>query len=232
VIRAREGNQTVFFTVIGVIKDFNFQSLRDKITPLTIQSTESPGAFRQYVYARLNTTEYPAILKQVEPIWKEMISVTRQANEPAEMPLKYEFLEDNLMAAYEAEQRAGTLFGVFSSLAIVIACVGLFGLAAYTANLRTKEIGIRKVMGASVSSVILLLTKEFTKLIMIAFVLAVPISWYIMNNWLDGFAFRTNIGPGTFLFAGALALGISWLTVSYQSVKAAIKDPVKSLKSE
>ncbi|MEJ0029459.1 MAG: FtsX-like permease family protein [Bacteroidota bacterium] len=197
------GKQTVMFTIIGVIKDFNFQSLRDKITPLTIQSTESPESFTQYVYARLNTSEYPAVIKQVEPIWKEMTGLTRQANEPAEMPIKFEFLEDNLMGSYEAEQRAGTLFSVFSTLAIVIACVGLFGLAAYTANLRTKEIGIRKVMGASVSSVILLLTKEFTKLILIAFVLAVPISWYIMNNWLNGFAFRTNIGVGTFLFAGA-----------------------------
>ena len=232
VVRGQQGNQTVMFTIIGVIKDFNFQSLRDKITPLTIQSTESPGSFSQYVYIRLNSSEYPSIIKQVESIWKEMISLSRQANEPAEMPLKYQFLEDNLMAAYEAEQRAGTLFRVFSSLAIIIACVGLFGLAAYTANLRTKEIGIRKVMGASVSSVILLLTKEFTKLILIAFVLAVPLSWYIMNNWLDGFAFRTSIGVSTFLFAGALALGISWLTVSYQSVKAAVKNPVKSLKSE
>jgi putative ABC transport system permease protein len=232
IVQRPEGNQTVAFTIIGVIKDFNFQSLRDKITPLTIQSTESPEAFRQYVYVRLNTAQYPEVLRQAEVIWKEMIGMSRRANEPAEIPMKYEFLEDNLMASYEAEERAGTLFGVFSTLAIAIACVGLFGLAAYTANLRTKEIGIRKVMGASVSSVILLLTKEFTKLILIAFVIAVPISWYIMNTWLDGFAFRTNIGVGTFLFAGALALGISWLTVSYQSVKAAIKDPVRSLKSE
>jgi len=232
VIRNQDGNQTVVFTIIGVIKDFNFQSLRDRITPLTIQSNESPGTFTQYVYARLNSTEYQAIINQVESKWKELISLTRRPGEPAEFPLRYQFLEDNLLAAYEAEQRAGTLFGIFSTLAIVIACVGLFGLAAYTSNLRTKEIGIRKVMGASISSVILLLTKEFTKLILIAFVLAVPLSWYIMNTWLDGFAFRTNIGVGTFIFAGALALGISWLTVSYQSIKAALKNPVNSLKSE
>lgn len=229
--RNDDQNVTITFTVIGVIKDFNFQSLRDKITPLTIQSTET-NPFRQYVYARLNSTNYSDILKQVETKWKNMISITRRPGEPAEMPLKYQFLEDNLIAAYEAEQRAGTLFKVFSTLAIAIACVGLFGLAAYTANLRTKEIGIRKVMGASVTSVILLLTKEFTKLIGIAFILAVPLSWYMMSNWLDGFAFRTNIGVSTFLIAGALALGISWLTVSYQSVKAAIKNPVNSLKSE
>lgn len=231
-IQTPEGNQTVVFTIIGVIKDFNFQSLRDKITPLTIQSNESPATFTQYIYARLNSNDYKSILAQIEPKWKEMISLTRQPGEPAEMPLKYQFLQDNLASAYEAEQRAGTLFKVFSSLAIAIACVGLFGLAAYTANLRTKEIGIRKVMGASVTSVIMLLTKEFTKLIGIAFLLAVPLSWYMMDNWLNGFAFRTNIGVGTFLFAGALALGISWLTVSYQSIKAAIKNPVNSLKSE
>jgi len=232
VLRTQQGNVTVMFTIIGVIKDFNFQSLRDKITPLTVQSTEGPQAFSQYVYVRLNSNEYPAIIKQAESKWKEMIGLTRQAGEPAEMPFKYQFLEDNLAAAYEAEHRAGTLFRIFSTLAIVIACVGLFGLAAYTANLRTKEIGIRKVMGASVGSVIMLLTKEFTKLIAIAFVLAVPLSWYMMNNWLNGFAFRTSLGVGTFLVAGALALGISWLTVSYQSVKAAIKNPVNSLKNE
>jgi putative ABC transport system permease protein len=231
-LQDNNGTRTVVFTIIGVIKDFNFQSLRDKITPLTIASNEGPIGFNQYVYMRLNTTEYAAVVKEAEQKWKEMISLSRRPGEPAEMPFKYQFLEDNLIAAYEAEQRAGTLFGVFSTLAIAIACVGLFGLAAYTANLRTKEIGIRKVMGASVVSVILLLTKEFTKLILIAFVLAVPLSWYIMNNWLNGFAFRTNLGVGTFLIAGALALGISWFTVSYQSVKAAVKNPVKSLKNE
>ncbi len=224
-----QGNRPVVFTIIGVIKDFNFQSLHDKITPLTIVSSESPNAGTQYVYARLNTNEYPQIIKQVETQWKDL---SVQPGQVAATPLRYQFLEDNLMASYEAEQRAGTLFGVFSTLAIAIACVGLFGLAAYTANLRTKEIGIRKVMGASVSSVIMLLTKEFTKLILFAYILAVPLSWYIMNRWLDGFAFRTNISVVTFLLAGALALGISWLTVSYQSIKAAIKNPVKSLKSE
>jgi putative ABC transport system permease protein len=231
VVQDHNGNHTVFFTVVGVIKDFNFQSLRDKITPLTIQSVEF-NQFNQYIYARLNTNDYQSILTQVETKWKDLISVTRRPNEASEMPFNYIFLEDNLAATYEAEQRSGTLFGIFSTLAIVIACVGLFGLAAYTANLRTKEIGIRKVMGASVGSVILLLTKQFTVLIIIAFVLAFPVSLFMMQKWLDGFAFRTTIGADTFLISGALALGISWLTVSYQSVKAAVKNPVKSLKSE
>src|SRR5688572_5944415 len=161
-----------------------------------------------------------------------MIGITRREGEAAEQPFKYTFLDSNLMASYEAEQRAGTLFNVFSTIAIVIACVGLFGLAAYTASLRTKEIGVRKVMGASVGSVIFLLTRDFTKLILIAFVLAVPLSWIIMDNWLESFAYRTTLGIGTFLAAGLSALVISWLTVSYQSIKAAIKNPVKSLRSE
>jgi len=110
--------------------------------------------------------------------------------------------------------------------------VGLFGLAAYTASLRTKEIGVRKVLGASVAGVVLLLSKDFTKLILIAFALAVPLGWYVMDSWLASFAYRTNIGIGTFLIAGGVALVISWITVSYQSIKAAIKNPVNSLRSE
>jgi putative ABC transport system permease protein len=124
------------------------------------------------------------------------------------------------------------VFALFSGLAIIISCIGLFGLAAYTANLRTKEIGVRKVMGASVTSVVVLLTKDFTKLILIAFILSVPLSYYVMDEWLQGFAYRINIDVGVFLVAGLIALLISWITVSYQSIKAAIVNPVKSLRSE
>src|SRR4030095_15668210 len=123
-------------------------------------------------------------------------------------------------------------FAIFSTLAIIIACVGLFGLSAYTASLRTKEIGVRKAMGASVESIVLLLSKEFTRLILVAFVLSVPIAWYIMNQWLSGFAYRIDIGINVFLIAGLTALVISWITVSYQSIKAAIVNPIRSLRSE
>jgi putative ABC transport system permease protein len=232
VVRGPEGNVTVTFTVIGVIKDFNFQSLRDEITPLTIQSRETFGNNTQYVFAKINSDDIPAVISAAKTKWDDLVSITRREGEVAEQPFKYTFLDSNLMAAYEAEQRAGTLFNVFSTIAIVIACVGLFGLAAYTASLRTKEIGVRKVMGASVTSVIFLLTRDFTKLILIAFVFAVPLGWIIMDNWLDGFAYRTTLGAGTFLIAGGLAVLISWITVSYQSIKAAIKNPVKSLRSE
>jgi putative ABC transport system permease protein len=230
--RNQDGNVTLTYTIIGVIKDFNFQSLRDKITPITIRSTETFGGGGQYVYLKLDTDDVNAVIKAAEERWKNVVSLTRQPGEAAEQPFKYSFLDQDLEANYEAEKRAGTLFTIFSTLAIVIACVGLFGLAAYTANLRTKEIGVRKVLGASVSSVLILLTSDFTKLIAIAFVLAAPLAWYIMDSWLQEFAFRTTLGPGTFLLAGSLAILISWLTVSYQSVKAALKNPVNSLRSE
>jgi putative ABC transport system permease protein len=230
--RRQDGNVTVTYTVVGVIKDFNFQSLRDHITPLTIQSSEGFGRNTQYVYAKVNSNDMPAVIAAVKAKWDNVVSITRREGEAAEQPFKYTFLDTNLMANYEAEQRAGTLFNVFSTIAVVIACVGLFGLAAYTASLRTKEIGVRKVMGASVTSVIILLTRDFTKLILIAFVFAVPLGWYIMNNWLESFAYRTTLGIGTFLLAGGLALLISWITVSYQSIKAAVKNPVNSLRSE
>jgi putative ABC transport system permease protein len=232
VVQGPNGPITLTFTVIGVIKDFNFQSLRDKITPLTIQSKETFGANTQYVFAKINSNDVSSVIAAAKSKWDDVISITRREGEAADQPFKYTFLDSNLMAAYEAEQRAGTLFNVFSTIAIVIACVGLFGLAAYTASLRTKEIGVRKVMGASVGSVILLLTRDFTKLILIAFVFAVPLGWIIMHNWLEGFAYRTTLGAGTFLLAGGLALLISWLTVSYQSIKAAIRNPVSSLRSE
>jgi putative ABC transport system permease protein len=212
--RRQDGNVTVQYTIIGVIQDFNFQSLRDPVTPLAIQNAESFGGGAAYVYARVKGKNATAALGAMEATWKTLA------------------LDQNLNAQYESEKRAGKVFGIFSGLAIVIACVGLFGLAAYTANLRTKEIGIRKVLGASVGSVIVLLSKDFTKLIAIAFVLATPLAWYIMDNWLQNFAYRIELGVGVFLIAGGIALLISWITVSYQSIKAAIVNPVKSLKNE
>jgi putative ABC transport system permease protein len=221
--RSPNGVVQVAYTIIGVIKDFNFQTLRDVITPLTIMSNESFGGGGGYIIARVKGSELSSILASVEEKWKLMVP---------EQPFKYLFLDEDLNAHYDAEKRAGQVFAVFSVLAIVIACVGLFGLSAYTASLRTKEIGVRKVLGATVGSVVMLLSKDFTKLILIAFAFAVPVSWYIMDNWLDGFAYRIDIGIGVFVLAGISALLISWLTVSYQSIKAAIMNPVKSLRSQ
>jgi len=147
-------------------------------------------------------------------------------------PFQYSFLDEDFDALFRAEQRLGQVFSVFTGFAILVACLGLLGLAAFMAEQRTKEIGIRKVMGASVPSVILLLSKDFTKLVIVSFLLAVPLAWYIMHQWLSGFAFRIEIGPGIFVLAGVSALLIAWLTVSWQSARAATANPVKSLRSE
>lgn len=221
--RTANGNLSKDYTIIGVIKDFNFQSLHDHITPLTILSNETAERGGNFIYARIKAGELNKAVAKVELKWREFAP---------DIPFKYQFLDQSINANYESEQRAGTLFGVFSGLAIIISCVGLFGLAAYTANLRTKEIGVRKVLGASVGTVVFLLSKDFTKLVLIAFVFAVPLGWYVMSQWLEGFAYRTSLSAGTFILAGGIALVVSLLTVSYQSIKAAMRNPVKSLRGQ
>ncbi|MBI3219621.1 MAG: ABC transporter permease [Bacteroidetes bacterium] len=215
---------TKFFTVLGVVKNFHFQSLRDEITPLVIYSQEAFGRVNNaFVAIKLRPGTTTQAVSQIENLWKELV--------PGQ-PFKYQFLDDNLDQGYREEKRSGKLLSVFSGLAILIACVGLFGLSAYTASLRTKEIGIRKVLGASVGGVIVLLSKDFTKLVVLAFVLAVPVAWWMMSEWLNSFAYRMELGVGSFLLAGLVALLIAWITVSYQSIKAAIVNPIKSLRRE
>lgn len=216
-----------FYTVIGIVKDFHFQSLRDEITPLAIFSKENFGrqwgVASRYIAVKLKPNQYREAITKIENLWKELAPT---------QPFRYEFLDDNLNQGYAEEQRSGKVFAVFSGLAIVIACVGLFGLSAYTASLRTKEIGIRKVLGSSVKGVVILLSRNFTRLVIVAYVLAVPLSWWMMSTWLSGFAYRIELGISAFVIAGLLALSIAWITVSYQSIKAAVADPIKSLKSE
>ena len=218
----RQGERVVEYTIIGVVKDFNFQTLHDNITPLTIRSNESFGGGSVYAYVRVRSNDYEKTLANIESKWKQF----------SPQPFKFFFLDDNISQQYQSEKQAGDVFKIFSLLAIIIACVGLFGLAAYTSGLRTKEIGVRKVLGASVVGVVFLLSKDFTRLIVVAFVLAVPLGWYVMDLWLQDFAYRINLGVEVFFLAGVLALLIGWLTVSYQSVKAAIMNPVKSLRNE
>jgi putative ABC transport system permease protein len=215
---------TKVYTVIGVVKDFHFQSLRDEITPLVMYCNEAfAGQANAYIAIRLKPNKFKDVISKIEARWKEFV--------PGQ-PFKYEFLDDNLAHGYAEEQLSGKMFAVFTGLAIIIACVGLFGLSAYTATLRTKEIGIRKVLGSTVSGVVILLSGNFTRLVILAFLLAVPLSWWMMETWLTGFAYRVELGVGAFIMAGSLSLGIAWLTVSYQSIRAAVANPVKSLKSE
>lgn len=219
-----EGNITVHYTIIGIVQDFNFQSLRDPVTPLVILSRENfEGQGAGYIYVRIKEGALATAIPAIEGKWKALV--------PGQ-PFKYQFLDESLNAQYDTEKRAGKIFGVFATLAIAIACVGLFGLSAYTANLRTREIGIRKVLGASAGNIMLLLSKDFAKLILIALLLAVPLAWYSMENWLQSFAYRITIGPGIFLIAALIAILIAGLTISYHALKAAVINPVKSLRSE
>ena len=149
-----------------------------------------------------------------------------------ELPFEYSFLDERFDGVYASERKLGTIFTVFCSLAIFIACLGLFGLAAYTAEQRTKEIGVRKVLGASVGSLVLLFSRDFTKLVLVALLIAVPVSYVIMNRWLEDFAYRITLGASTFLMAGGIALLIAWLTIGFQSVRAAVANPVDSLRNE
>jgi len=212
------------FTVIGVVKNFHFQSLHDEITPLVMFNVEVFGKNQatQFIAIKLKS-ENQAVVDQIGRKWKELVP---------ERPFHYEYLDKNLALNYAEENRAEKMYSIFSGLAIIIACVGLFGLSAYTTSLRKKEIGIRKVLGSSVGQVIVLLSKDFTKLVLMGFILSVPLAWWMMNQWLSGFAYRMEMGAWVFLLAGAIAILIAWLTVSYQSIKAAIVNPVKSLKSE
>ncbi|MCI0695562.1 ABC transporter permease, partial [candidate division KSB1 bacterium] len=142
------------------------------------------------------------------------------------------FLDDRLDQLYKFEAQLGKIVSYFAALAIFIGCLGLFGMASFAAEQRTKEIGIRKVLGASVPGVIALLSKDFTKLVLLGFVIAAPVAYMAMRRWLDDFAYRIELGAGVFLLAGAVALLIAWLTVSYQSIKAALANPVESLRYE
>ena len=154
-----------------------------------------------------------------------------QAFEPG-YPWRYFFLDEDFGRLFQNEERQAKIFGNFTVLAIVIACLGLFGLASFIAEQRTKEIGVRKVLGASVQGVVLLLTKDFTKLVSIAFLIAAPVAYFAMKHWLQDFAYRTDLHPIIFILAGLLALLIAWLTVGYQAIKAALTNPVEALRYE
>ena len=147
-------------------------------------------------------------------------------------PFMYHFLDESFSAQYQADQNFGQLFTFFSCLAICIACLGLFGLSTFMAQQRVKEIGVRKVLGSSISGIVILLSKDFIKLILIAIVIAIPLCWWAMNHWLQGFAYRITIGPVVFIEAGMAALSIALITMAWQSVKAAMSNPISSLRNE
>lgn len=214
----REGGMT-YYEVVGIIDDFNFSSLKTEIEPLVIFLRD----FGNLMPVRLGAGNVNDKIKDVEAVWNEMA--------PGE-PFDYSFIDENFESLFRAEQRLGEIFILFTSLAIFIACLGLFGLATFIAEQRSKEIGVRKALGASVPSVMILLSKEFTKLVFISIIIAVPAVIFLMNWWLEHFAYKTEIGVMVFVLGGLAALIISILTVSYQSFRAAMANPTKALRYE
>ncbi|MCZ2458156.1 MAG: ABC transporter permease [Chitinophagales bacterium] len=206
--------------VVGVIKDFNFSSLHDPVGPLLIFLNRD---YSRDFMLRINGNDVPQTLSRLEMVWKQRIT---------DRPFHYHFLDEDYNKLYQAEQRSSSLLSVAAMLAIILACLGLFGLAAFTTVQRTKEIGIRKVLGAHAGSITLLVSKNFLALVVIAIAIAIPLAWVIGNKWLQDFAYRINISWWVFLAAGAAALLIAFLTVSFHSIKAAMANPVKSLRTE
>lgn len=216
-------------TIIGVVQDFHYESLRDRIQPLILVkngamlSTSIETAFSQAVSFKLLTTDFNSTLESMEATWKQLF--------PGKT-FEYSFLDADFESMYQSEQRVEKLFTIFAATAIFIACLGLYGLTAFTAERRTKEIGVRKVLGASVFSVVRMLSGDFIKPVLTAIVLASPAGWYVMHQWLTGFAYRIEIRWWVFLLAGVIALVIALATVGLQSWKAALMNPVKSLKAD
>jgi putative ABC transport system permease protein len=207
------------FHIIGVINNFHYESLRSNISPLCLSLSPSTGA----VTFNINTVQAGQAIKSMEAMWKKMAP---------DQPFYYDFVDESFNKVYHAEQRSGKLLAIFAGFAIFIACLGLFGLVTYAAEQRTKEIGIRKVLGASLFNVLTLLSKDFLRLVIVAFIISVPISWWAMNNWLNEFAYKIEISWWLFAFAGGVAVLIALITISFQGVKAAVANPVKSLRSE
>ncbi len=206
--------------IIGVLKNFNYKSLQQDIQPLTMRiEPESFGT----ISIKIATANIKQTVKAIEKSWNHVIP---------NRPFEYNFLDEFFNEQYQAENKFGSLFFNFAILTIFISCLGLLGLASYSTVQRTKEIGVRKVLGASVSSIVGLLSMDFIKLVFIAFLIASPIGWYAMHKWLDDFAYRTNITWWVFVLAGISSLLIVFITISFQAVKAAIENPVKNLRTE
>jgi putative ABC transport system permease protein len=211
--------KVLVYHIIGVMKNFNFSSLRDAVTPLGLFLKKADLA----ITVRYNASDEANLVSEIRNTWKSFV--------PAE-PFDYAFLDDQFNDLYNSERQTGQIFITFSILAILIASLGLFGLVTYAAAQRIREIGIRKVLGATVAGIVAMIAKDFLKLVMVASLIAFPLAWWAMNKWLQGFAYRITISWWIFLTAAFVVVCIALLTVSYQSVRAALANPVNSLRSE
>jgi putative ABC transport system permease protein len=206
-------------TIVGVVEDYHFVSLKDKIEPLII----SPGSDKRLALIRLKTNQLQSSIESIKNAYGHFAS---------DYPFEFTFLDEQFDRAYRVESRQQSVLSIFSVIAIFIACLGLFGLASYTAVKKTKEIGIRKVLGSSVQNIVLLLSKDLLKPVLVGTLIAIPIGYYVMNKWLQGFAYRVDFHWWMFAISIAAAVLIALLTVGFQALKAAIANPVKSLRTE
>lgn len=215
------GKGQYVFTIIGVIKDFHYQSLHKKIAPLIFVNSNKFGWGS--VGVKIQGDHFKNAVAQIQQTWARM---------DPKHDFRFTFLDENVAAQYKAEETEQKIFTIFSLLAIIIACVGLFGLATYSTLQRTKEIGIRKVLGADTGNIVFILSKDFLKLVIISAVIAFPVAWLAMHKWLEDFAYHVNIGWWVFLLAGIIAAFIAFTTISFQTIKAAMANPVKSMRTE
>ncbi len=218
----RPGAPPLVFTVVGVVGDFHYQSLHQKITPLIFNYTKQ-AALANLIAVRVRSDDFQSVLKQIENNWNTYVK---------DQPFHYSFLDQKIAEQYLSEQTTQRLFTIFSALAIFIACIGLMGLAAFATQQRVREIGVRKVLGASVAGIITMLSVDFLKLIVWSVLLAFPVAWWCAHNWLQNFAYRIDVSWWIFALAGTLSVVIAMLTISFQAIKAAMANPVRSLRSE
>jgi putative ABC transport system permease protein len=213
---------TYHFEVIGVMEDYHQNSLREEILPISFELNEDPKQF-DYLIAAIDAKDMPKRMAQLEAVWNRVVT---------DAPFEYSLLDESLQKQYDEDRRVSQIITYFTILAMIISCLGLYGLSTYMAERRFKEIGIRKVLGANVGSIVTLMSREFVKLVFIAFLISVPLSWYAMSKWLENFAYSAGLNFMIFVYAGAGALVIALLTVSFESIKAASQNPVNSLRSE
>jgi putative ABC transport system permease protein len=214
------GEDGVRRTIVGVVEDYHFTSMKNTIGPLVISTQKDD---RRLALIKLETANIPAAITRIKNIY---------ASAAPDYPFEYDFLDERFNKLYKAEIKQGSLLSAFSIIAVCIACLGLFGLASYTAIKRTKEIGVRKVLGSSVENIVLLISKDLLKPVLLGTAMAIPAGYFVMQTWLQNFAYRTDVQWWLFLAAAMIAVLIALLTVSIQAVKAALVNPIKSLRTE
>jgi putative ABC transport system permease protein len=210
------------YRVIGVMEDYNQTSLRDPIIPIIFEVPDSANRYN-YMVASVNPSGFSETITKLEETWKSQVS---------DAPFEYTFLDETIQKQYHDDARVSKIITWFAVIALVVCSLGVYGLSSYLAERRLKEIGVRKVMGASVMQIMGMMSKEFVKLVLIAIAIATPVAWYGMNKWLQSFEYKTNLDFMLFLFAGLGALLIAMLTISYESLKAANTNPARTLRNE